>query len=435
MRGDEKIADIGMVGMSHKTAPLELRERFALGEVQMDGLLDRACAQGLDEIVCISTCNRVEIYFASHDLKAALEAAIGILEAASSLKREAFEDNLYRRYARDAVLHLLGVASSLDSMVVGENEILFQVKNCYGKSVRAKRTGAVLNKLFHQAFRTAKRVRAETEITRNPLSIAYIATELAGKIFEDLSRHRALLIGAGEMGELILKYFTKYRVGDITIANRSLHNAQRIASEINREAGIVPLEEVPRVAVESDIIIASASSPDYLIDIESARGILRQRANRPLFIIDISVPRSVDPRIGGLSGVFLYNIDDLKTIADENLKNRLREVELAKSLVQSDTDEFMAWYGRLSLVPAIVRIKDKFDGIRKGELSRYRRRKLKHLSDGDFKIIEELTRQIMTKTLHTPISRLKRGNGEGSADGGKEEAKETARLIEELFKE
>jgi len=435
MKGDYKIVDIGMVGMSHKTAPLELRERFSLDEERMNRFLERACAEGLEEIVCISTCNRVEIYFTSHDFNAALESVIGLLEAASSLGRESFERSLYRRYSRDAVLHLLEVASSLDSMVVGENEIFFQVKNCYGRSVRAKRTGTVLNRLFHQAFRTAKRVRTETEITRNPLSIAYIATELAGKIFEDLSRHRALLIGAGEMGELILKYFTKYRVGEITIANRSLHNAQRIAAEINREAAIVPLEEVPRSAVESDIIIASASSPSFLIDFEAARGILKKRANRPLFIIDISVPRSVDPRVGDLSGVFLYNIDDLKTVADENLRTRLKEVELAWCLVQADAEEFMAWYEGLSLVPAIVRIKDKFDGIRKGELSRYRRRKLKHLSDGDFKIIEELTRQIMTKTLHTPISRLKQGREAQAAGGGSREAKETARLIEALFKE
>ncbi len=433
MNKDAHIPEIGLIGLSHKTAPVEVRELFTLGAGDLPVFFENACAGGIHEVVYLTTCNRMEIYFTAGDLNAAMEALTAVLEGAASLPKERFEPHLYKKYSRDAVLHLLSVASSLDSMVVGENEIFFQVKNCYRQSVDQKRTGPVLNKLFHHAFKTAKRVRTETEISRNPLSIAYIATELARKIFEDLSKHRALLIGAGEMGELILKYFTKYRVADITLANRSLHNAERIAREINRNARILPLEEIGDAAAEADIIIASVSSPHYIITADMIRPILKKRGGRPLFIIDIAVPRNIDPEIAKISNVFLYNIDDLKSIADSNLKNRLKEVELARSLIESDAEEFFAWYEGLAVVPAIMKIQNKFEEIRTGELARYRRRKLKHLSDDDFTAVEELTRQIMTKTLHNPIDYLKRYQGGGHA--GKRSVKDTAKLIEELFKE
>jgi glutamyl-tRNA reductase len=428
--------EIGLIGLSHKTAPVDLRERFTLGDEELPGFFEKTCAEGVDEIVYLSTCNRVEIYFITSDMNAAVESVLGVLEGVSLLPRGKFESSLYKKYSREAVLHLLSVASSLDSMVLGENEIFFQVKNCYGKSVRAGRAGTVLNRLFHQAFRTAKRVRSETEISKNPLSIAYIATELARKIFDDLSCQRALLLGAGEMGELILKYFTKYNIGEISIVNRSLANAERIARDVNREAHVVPLDDLASAAQGADIIIASASSPSFLVTPEMMRSIAKKRGSRPVFLIDIAVPRNVDPGVGRLDNVFLYNIDDLKSIADENLKHRLREIDVAEGLIRSDADEFYEWYAGLAVVPAIVKIRNEFEAIRSGELERYRRRKLKHLSDDDFHMVEDLTRQIMTKTLHNPITYLKRyqtkakGHHDREAQHGPGEA---ARIIEELF--
>ncbi|TAL36598.1 MAG: glutamyl-tRNA reductase [Spirochaetes bacterium] len=425
--------DLVMLGISHKTAPVELREKFALGEGELPAFFERACSQGADEIVYLSTCNRMEIYVASRDVNAALEGLFAHMEAVSALPRAVIEAQTYRKYSRDAVVHLFTVASSLDSMVVGENEIFFQVKNCYSRSVHAKKTGPLLNRLFHQAFKTAKRVKTETEISKNPLSIAYIATELAGKIFDNLSRHNALLIGAGEMGELILKYLTKAQIGGITIANRSLHNAERIAQEINREARIVPLDEIGAVAPEVDIIIASVTAPGYVIDAAAARAIQKRRGGRPIFVIDIAVPRNVDPEAGKLDAVFLYNVDDLRSIADENLKSRLREVEFAKRLVEADADEFIRWYDGLALVPAIQKLQSAFDEIRVAELERYRRRRLKHLADEDFRIIEDLTRQIMTKTLHNPISTLKKHLDASRENGDAHDVRDTKRIIEELF--
>lgn len=432
---DACISEIGMIGMSHKTAPVEVRECFVVPEDRLPDFFQQTGELGIDEIVYLSTCNRMEIYFAASDINGSLNAIYSLLERISGLDREKFEGYSYRKYSRDAVTHLLTVASSLDSMVLGENEIFCQVKKCYSRSVYARRTGTVLNKLFHQAFKTAKRVRTETEITKNPLSIAYIATELARKIFEDLAKRRSLLIGAGEMGELILKYLTKFGIGDITIANRSLHNAQRIAADINRDAHIIPLDDIASACADVDIIVASVSSPTFVITADMLKGALKKRGTRPLFIIDIAVPRNVDPDGGGLSNIFLYNIDDLKSIADENMKNRLREVDFAEKLIQADADDFLQWYEGLTAVPAIVKIQQKFDDIRRAELGKYRRRKLKHMSDEDFNVVEELTRQIMTKTLHNPIMYLKqyRKNGSGHVDN--ELAQETAKIIEELFKE
>ncbi|HSV97320.1 MAG TPA: glutamyl-tRNA reductase [Spirochaetota bacterium] len=429
--------EIGLVGLSHKTAPVDIRERFTLGDEALPGFFEKTCAEGVDEIVYLSTCNRVEIYFVTRDMNMAVESVLGVLEDVSLLHRETFESSLYKKYSREAVLHLLSVASSLDSMVLGENEIFFQVKNCYGKSVRAGRAGAVLNRLFHQAFRTAKRVRTETDISKNPISIAYIATELARKIFDDLSCQRALLLGAGEMGELILKYFTKFNIGEITIANRSLANAERIAKEVNREARIVPIEDLASAAQGVDIVIASASSPQFLVTTEMMRSIAKKRGSSPIFLIDIAVPRNVDPEVGKLNNVFLYNIDDLKSISDENLKHRLGDLDTAKGFIRLDADEFYEWYEGLAVVPAIVKMRNEFEAIRSGELERYRRRGLKHLSDDDFRMVEDLTRQIMTKTLHNPIAYLKRyqtqakGHHDREARHGPGEA---ARIIEDLFK-
>lgn len=428
---EEEIPEIGLVGMSHKTAEVEMREPFSLNEEDVCCFLNNSVPDYIDEAVCVSTCNRVEIYFTSRDIQKSVEAVIKQLEELSALSRDKFEKNIYKKYSKDAVSHLLTVASSLDSMVVGENEILGQVKNAYRISTKEKSTGQILNRLFHQAFKTAKRVRTETEISRNPLSVAFIATELARSIFEDISKRKALLVGAGEMGELILKYLTKHNIEEIIIANRSFHNAERIAAEINIDAHIITLDDVRERAADVDIIISSAYAPNFLINPEIARGFLRKRKNQPLFMIDISVPRSINPDTGELENIFLYNIDDLKSIADENLKSRLKEVELAKQLIEADTEEYFEWYEGLSIVPTIIKIQNKFDEIRQCELNKYKKRKLKHISEEDFKLIEELTGQIMKKTLHNPIIYLKEYQAGG--DKEKKRIKEIAKIIENIF--
>ena len=423
-----EIPEIVLVGLSHKSAPVDIREKFTLDEKIIPEFLEKAKKGAINEIVYLSTCNRMSVYFTAVDVHRAVNHIISLLEEYSGLQREMFENYLYRKYSRDAILHLLSVASSLDSMVVGENEIIGQVKQAYRASVDNKKTGILLNRLFHQAFNTAKKVMTETKISQNPLSIAFIAVERAKSVFGDLSDKKTLLIGAGEMGELILKYFTKSSVREITIANRSLHNAEKIVNEINREAHVIPLDDIELAAVDADIIITSISCQNHVLGYDLLKRISEKR-DEQLFLIDIAVPRNIDPSAAELSRITLFNIDDLKQISDENMKNRLGEIEMASRIVNSDATEFFTWYEGLEVVPIINKLQKKFDEVRINELKRYRQKKLKHLSETDFAFVENLTEQIMTKTLHNPIMALKRYQTSRSNSHLDLES-----IIEELFK-
>jgi glutamyl-tRNA reductase len=430
MKKKDKI-EIGVIGMSHKTAPVEIREKFSLDDNKLPEFLEKANSKGIDEIVCVSTCNRVEIYFTTNDIESAFENLTSALEEFSLFPKNKLKNIIYKKHYKEAVMHLLNVASSLDSMVLGENEILGQVKDAYRKSAFKNKTGAVLNKLFHQAFKTAKLVRAETGIARSPLSIAFIAVELAKSIFKDLTKKSALLIGVGEMGELILKYLIKYNLTNITIANRSYHNAQKITEDLNARAEIIALDDIKSAIPKADIIISSASASDYIISKETIKHSLKQKNNSPTFIIDIAVPRSVDPAVSETENIFLYNIDSLKEMADKNLQNRINEVEAAKKLIESDADKFFEWYESLDIVSVISNIQNQLDSIREKELEKYKKKQLKHLSKKDLALIENLTNQIMTKTLHNPIMYLKAFQRCPNADN--EKIKESIRIIEELF--
>lgn len=436
MNRRDEISEIILLGLSYKTAPLEIREKFTFDGDILKKFHEKAKTGGMDEIVYLATCNRVEIYFTAREIHRSIERLTDILEEFTGLSRETFLPYIYKKYSRDVVLHLLTVASSLDSMVIGENEILGQLKQAYRDSVLHKNSGILLNRLFHQSFNTAKKVRSETGISQNPLSIAFIAVEKAREMFRgDLASKTALLIGAGEMGELILKYLTKNNIHDITIANRSIPNAETIVERINKEAHIVPLGDIPSVASGVDIIITSVTCHDYLITFPLIKSMMEKRPGRPLFMIDIAVPRNVDPTVSGIENVILYNIDDLKSIADENLKNRLQEVEAAMKIVHADADDMIEWYEGLEMVPMIVHIQESFDKIREQELSKFRRRQLKHLSDDEFQHIDDLTRQIISKILHNPIMTIKKNKAmhiQGYHDT--EEIKEKIKIIEELFK-
>lgn len=436
MNKRDEVSEIILLGLSHKTAPLEIREKFTFDESALKKFHDRARKCGVDEIVYLATCNRVEMYFTAREVHRAVERLMELLAEFTGLSQEIYSPYIYKKYSREVVLHLLTVAASLDSMVIGENEILGQIKQAYRDSVLHKNSGILLNRLFHQSFNTAKKVRTNTGISQNPLSIAYIAVELAkDKFGGDLSGKKALLIGAGEMGELILKYLTKNDINEITIANRSLHNAETIVERINKKAHIVPLSEIAVTASGVDIIITSVTCHDYLLTYPMIRSISEARGGNPLFIIDIAVPRNVDPGVADIDNVILYNIDNLKEIADRNLENRLKEVTTAMDIVNHDANDLLEWYEGLEMVPMIVKMQESFDRIREDELSRFRRRQLKNLPEKEMQAVEDLTKQIISKILHNPIMAIKQ-NTALNIDGyhNKEDIKQKLKIIEEIFK-
>lgn len=421
-----------LIGLSHKTAQVETRELLSLPVAQLPAFYERLSETGIDESVYVSTCNRVEVYMTAEDRESAVETIKRLMEFHTKLPHEVFRNSVYAYYGLDAVRHLLNVTSSLDSMVIGENEITGQVKESYKKAVECGATGTMLNKLFHKAFATAKRVRTETGISKNPLSVASIAVEQARKIFPDMSERSALLIGAGEMGELILKYLVKENLKKIIIANRTVEKAEKICAEIGFDAEIVPLVKVDRAVMEADIVISSVTAPHHVITADDTREMMLERKGRPLFFIDIAVPRNIEPSVAEIKDVFLYNVDSLKKIAEENKRCREIEMEKAEKIVEDDVDDFVSWCEESSLAPMITAIKNKFDDIRVCEVEKFRNRKMKHFSDEDFKLVQELTETIMKKTLHNPIVNLKKSTV-ACHDSEFDSIFKNAKFVEDLF--
>jgi glutamyl-tRNA reductase len=422
-----------VLGLNHKTAPVETRELFSLPQTQLSAFYERLSEAGVDESVYISTCNRVEIYMTAEDSESVVENIKRLMGYYTKFPYEQFMNSVYTKFGVDAVKHLLAVSSSLDSMVIGENEIVGQVKDSYRKAVESGTAGTIMNRLFHRAFATSKRVRTETDISKNPLSIASIAVEKAKSIFPDISSRSARLIGAGEMGELILKYLVKEDLRKIIIANRTIESAERICMDIDYKAEIISLTRVDQALSDVDIVISSATAPHHVITGSDIKNIMLEREGKPIFLIDIAVPRNIDPSVTETENVYLYNIDNLKNIADNNMRGRMKEIEKANSIIDEDIDEFINWHGELSITPTIAVIKNKFDEIRENELKKYRNKKLKNLSDEDFRFVEELTFQIMNKTLHNPIINLKKKISAHSESESDELLKINTKFLEDLF--
>ncbi len=422
-----------VLGLSHKTAPVETRELFSLPQSELSAFYERLREAGVEESVYVSTCNRVEIYMTAEDRESAVETIKRLMEYYTKFPHETFMSSVYTRYGTDAVKHLFSVASSLDSMVIGENEITGQIKESYKKAVEHGTTGTIMNRLFHRAFTTSKRVRNETEISKNPLSIASIAVEQAKNIFSDLSSRSALLIGAGEMGELILKYLVKEDLHKIVLANRTAENAQRICRDIDYDAEIINISRIDQALASVDIVITSVTAPHHVITSSDIKNIMFERGDKPIFLIDIAVPRNIEATVTETQNVYLYNVDNLKDIADNNMRGRMQELDRANSIIDEDVEEFVNWYDELSIAPTITMIRNKFNEIRENELNRYKNRKMKHLSEEDFKLVEELTSQIMNKTLHNPIINLKKQRSSCEEPESDESLKRNTKFLEDLF--
>jgi glutamyl-tRNA reductase len=396
-----------LLGLSHHSAPVELRERLALDDETAGELARRLLEQvtGLEECALLSTCNRVEVVGCG-DLGAADPATVvGVLRNGRPLNDEEIRRHLYLHEDRAAARHLFRVASSLDSMVVGEPQILGQVKGFYETAVRAGTAGVVLHRVFHKAFSAAKRVRSETGIGGRNVSVSSVAVELAMQIFESLSEKTALLIGAGKMAELAARQFRDRGIGGLMFANRTFDRGVELARELHGTP--VPFEELSRYLPMADVVIGSTAATEFLLTESDVQEASRLRGYRPTFLIDLGVPRNFDPRINDLRNVYLYDIDDLESVIGENREERGREAARAEEIVSEEIESFWRWFENLDVVPTIVGLRDKAARICRRELDRTFGA-LKHLGDDERKSIEAMAEAIVNKLLHEPIARLKR---------------------------
>ena len=395
-----------LLGLSHKTAPIEVRERLALPE-QAGGELAGELAQrrGISEAMVLSTCNRVEFLVrgdAGHDPS---EEVHSFLAETPRLKIEEAAPFLYRYLDRDAIRHLFRVASSLDSMVVGEPQILGQVKQAYAA---AKASGAVrgeLDLIVNNAFRVARRVRNETGIGHLAVSISYVAVELARKIFGDLKGLSILLIGAGKMSELGAKHLQNAGASQILVTNRTYQRAVEMARGFSSTA--VPFDRLLEVLTQVDIVISSTGSPSFILNKKTAQGVIAARKNKPIFFVDIAVPRDIDPEVNSIDNMFVYDIDDLRQVADDNLRQRQREADQAERIIEEEVAKMVHRLKTHEVAPTIVSLQSELDDLRRAEIERFRS-KLGTLDPQQEKALEALTRSIVNKIAHPPITEMKK---------------------------
>ncbi|MBW1714612.1 MAG: glutamyl-tRNA reductase [Deltaproteobacteria bacterium] len=394
------------IGMNHETAPVDLRELVAFESHNTDEVM--SAIRGIEDIresLILSTCNRIEILFTTDKEKQATESVIEFLCRFSGIQREKLAPTLYVYENEEAIRHIFRVGASLDSMIVGEPQILGQVKDAYRTAVQRKSSSVILNRLMHKTFSLAKKIRTQTDIAGSPVSISFAAVELAKKIFGDLQGKEALLIGAGEMAELAATYLLSNRVAKILVTNRTFSRAVEVADRFHGTA--ISFDEIGDQLREVDIVITSTASPEPIITLGQVKDAMRSRKNRSLFFIDIAVPRDVEPHVNRIENVFVYDIDDLKGIVDSNIGKRKTEAVKAERLVDEEVIKFIHWVKTLEVVPTIAALQDKCETIRKSELKKTLS-SLAGLSPQQKKDLENLTLSITKKILNKPILFLKR---------------------------
>ena len=397
-----------LIGLNHKTAPIEIRECLAFSESDACSALAGLCTEvSIEESILLSTCNRVELLFTAREIPGAIQAAKTFFSRQKQIPLADFESALYLHQGEAAVRHLFRVAASLDSMVVGEPQILGQVKTAYRLATEQKSSGVILNRLLHRTFFVAKRIRTETGIGDHAVSISYAAIELGRKIFGSLEGKRVLLVGAGEMAELAVEHLIRHRVGQVVVANRTLERAMALATQYKGSA--IRLEEVPEQLGRADIIISSTGSPEYVLRVPEVKAAMRNRRNRPLFFIDIAVPRDIDPAINAINNAYVYDIDDLNTVIDTNIEDRQREAVKAERIIDEAVIQFRQWYEGLEVVPTIKALHAKIRAAAQAEMEKTFQH-LAHLNAEDRKAIERMMESTVNKVLHDPTHYL-RSNG------------------------
>ena len=404
-----------VVGLSHKTAPVNIREKLHFPELRLPEALELLRSRyEIQESMILSTCNRVEVLAQTADSPGGVRQVKDFICNFHNISYDSLHQFLYDFTQIDAVRHVFRVASSLDSMVLGEPQILGQVKTAFTTAQHAGTIGVTLNLLMNRAFFVAKRVRSETTIASSAVSISYAAVELAKKIFNDLKGETVLILGSGKMSELAAKHLAGAGVSKVLVWNRTYQRAVELAEVFDGEA--IQTEDLFRHIERADIIISSTGSPTFILNRADGERMIHLRKNRPVFIIDIAVPRDVDPEINKVSNIFLYDIDDLRNVIDANLRQRQREAQSAEEIVRQEVELFLEHSRARDATPVIVTLREHWEVIRKEELARVRKR-LGTLTSEQEAALENLTQSLVNKMLHHPISELKRLRRQSSNQG------------------
>ncbi|HZG18110.1 MAG TPA: glutamyl-tRNA reductase [Candidatus Bathyarchaeia archaeon] len=406
--------DILLIGLNYKTAPVEVREKFTFSDNSTERALHLLSqTKSVVESVILGTCNRTEIYVVCDQLHTGRFYVRNFLADWFGVDKDTFQEHLYMKENVEAIDHLFRVSCGLDSMVMGETQILGQVRDAFLLAQEQKVTGTVFNTLFKQAVTLAKRAHTETGINENAVSVSYAAIELAKKIFGSFDGKHVLIIGAGKMSELTAKHLSANGSSRVTVANRTLERAQLLAEKFQGDS--CTMEQLPEALLAADIVISSTGATGYVVTKEQLKPLLKQRKNRPLFMIDIAVPRDLDPQLHELDNVYLYDIDDLEGIVASNLAERTKEAERITEMIESEIVAFTSWFQTLGVVPLIAALREKAFAIH-GDAMKKIENKLPNLSERELHIIRKHTKGIINQLLHDPVVRLKELAAEKSGD-------------------
>ncbi|MGC9062949.1 glutamyl-tRNA reductase [Calditerrivibrio sp.] len=396
---------LAVLGLNHNTAPVEIREKLVISDKNYERIYAQILQNNrIYEVLILSTCNRVEYYIVTDDFLCNVDAVLHIVATESNIDPFELKKYTYIHCGLDAVKHIFKVASGLDSLVLGEPQIFGQVKDAFDKAKIYGKFDTFLNKLEEFTIRTSKKVRTNTKISENPVSVSYAAVELAKKIFNDLSSRTALIIGAGEMCELAAKHLEGNGIKRIFVTNRTFERALQLAKEVNGEA--VPIEKFVEYLKEVDIVISSTGAPNYMVTYEMIKNLMHIRKYEPMFFIDIAVPRDIDPKINELENTFVYDIDDLKDVVEANKKQREKEALKALEIIKSQVVEFDHWLSSTKIIPIIKQLRQQMEDMKNNEIQRMVE-KLKINDPQEVKKIDAIVTSYMNKILHNPIMTLK----------------------------
>ncbi len=401
---------LAVLGINHKSAPVELREKVSLNDERCGSLSEHLLAEApITEVVPLSTCNRTEIYLVASRPEAGRREALASLARTAGIDPAELEACAYFHEGESAVYHLYRVAASLDSLVVGEAQILGQIKEAYHQAHAREDTSVLLNRLFRNAIEVGKRVRTDTRIGENPVSVSSVAVDLVKRVYDDLEGHTALLLGAGKMSELTATHLIANGISSVLVSNRTLARAREMAARFDGTP--VPFEQLGDYLALADVVVCSTGAPHYVIRKGEVERAMRRRHNKPIFFIDIAVPRDIDPGVNDVYNAFLYDIDDLNEVAAANAAEREKEARKAEKIIQDEVKEFSRWVSSLEAVPTITELRRMAEEIKQGELEKARR-KLDGLSDKEMQRVEAMASAIVNKLMHAPTVELKKAADE-----------------------